>query len=89
MDDGHVTENLPEPAAPSTEMLAAALRQDTADLDDMAHEAFAVEPGRAPVSFDAAQHLVSAATGEPTATRVTLRSRLARLLDTVSGPPPE
>lgn len=56
------------------------------DLDDMAHEAFAVEPGRAPVSFDAAQHLVSAATGEPTATRVTLRSRLARLLDTVSGP---
>jgi hypothetical protein len=56
------------------------------DLDDMAHEAFAVEPGRAPVSFDAAQHLVSASAGEPSPTRVTLRSRLARLLDTVSGP---
>lgn len=56
------------------------------DLDDMAHEAFAVEPGRAPVSFDAAQHLVSAAAGEPSPTRVSLRSRLARLLDTVSGP---
>ena len=56
------------------------------DLDEMAHEAFAVEPGRAPVSFDAAQHLVSAAAGEPSPARITLRSRLARLLDTVSGP---
>jgi hypothetical protein len=56
------------------------------ELDDLAHEAFAVEPDRAPVSFDAAQHLVSAAAGEPSPSRVSLRSRLARLLDTVSGP---
>jgi hypothetical protein len=56
------------------------------DLDDMAHESFAVAPGLAPVSFDAAQHLVSAAAGEPTPGRPGLRSRLARLLDTVTGP---
>jgi hypothetical protein len=48
-----------------------------------------------PVTFDAAQHLVSAAAGEtqtrggqPAGLRG-LRSRLARLLDTVSGPAPE
>jgi hypothetical protein len=55
------------------------------DLDDMAHESFAVAPGLAPVSFDAAQHLVSAAAGEPVPGRPGLRDRLARLLDTVSG----
>ena len=54
------------------------------ELDDMAHEYLAVPPGLAPVSFDAAQHLVSAATGEPPA-RTGLRGRLARLLDAVSG----
>jgi hypothetical protein len=56
------------------------------ELDAMAHEAFAVEPGQAPVSFDAAQHLVSAAAGEPALSRISLRGRLARLLDAVSGP---
>jgi hypothetical protein len=67
---------------------AMILAMDAGDpeLDDMAHEAFAVEPGQAPVSFDAAQHLVSAAAGEPSPSRISLRSRLARLLDTVSGP---
>jgi len=55
------------------------------DLDDMAHESFAVAPGLAPVSFDAAQHLVSAAAGEPSPGRTNLRTRLARLLDTVAG----
>jgi hypothetical protein len=55
------------------------------DLDGMAHEAFAVAPGLAPVSFDAAQHLVSAAAGERAPERVSLRGRLARLLDAVSG----
>ena len=54
------------------------------ELDDMAHEYLAVAPGLAPVSFDAAQHLVSAAAGEPPA-RTGLRGRLARLLDAVSG----
>ncbi len=41
------------------------------------------------LSFDAGQHLVSAAAGEHDAGRtrkLTLRDRLARLLDTVSGP---
>jgi len=67
---------------------ATILAMDAGDpeLDDIAHEAFAVEPDRAPVSFDAAQHLVSAAAGEPSPTRISLRGRLARLLDTVSGP---
>jgi hypothetical protein len=56
------------------------------ELDEMAHEYLAVAPGLAPVSFDAAQHLVSAAAGEPSPGRTGLRSRLARLLDAVSGP---
>ena len=78
-----------------------ALDQDDAELDELAHEALPV-PGTAPVSFDAAQHLVSAATaesptvaasrmarlrgGRPGDPAATLRGRLARLLDTVSGP---
>jgi hypothetical protein len=42
-----------------------ALDQGDPELDDIAHEALAVLPGTAPVSFDAAQHLVSAAAGDP------------------------
>jgi hypothetical protein len=64
-----------------------ALSQDDPELDQLAHEALAVPPQRAPLSFDAAQHLVSMAAGE---TRPAgpggLRGRLARLLDAVSGP---
>jgi hypothetical protein len=56
------------------------------ELDDLAHEYLTVAPGLAPVSFDAAQHLVSAAAGEPSPSRTGLRGRLARLLDAVSGP---
>ncbi len=41
-----------------------ALDRDDPELDTVAHEALAV-PGAAPMSFDAAQHLVSAAAGEP------------------------
>ncbi len=55
------------------------------ELDEMAHEYLAVAPGLAPFSFDAAQHLVSAAAGELSAARTGLRGRLARLLDAVSG----
>lgn len=66
-----------------------ALDQGDPDLDDMAHEFLNVEPGLAPVSFDAAQHLVSAVAGEPFPSRAGLRSRLARLLDAVSGTPPD
>ena len=65
-----------------------ALDQGDPDLDGMAHEFLSVAPGLAPVSFDAAQHLVSAAAGEPSPSRIGLRSRLARLLDAVSGTPP-
>jgi len=87
-----------------------ALDRGDPELDDLAHEALAVRPGAAPCSFDAAQHLVSAAAGEPCGPRrrdaggtsvpggpaaaggrrrVGLRSRLAQLLDAVSGTPVE
>jgi hypothetical protein len=69
---------------------ATILALDTGDgdseLDALAHEALAVPES---LSFDAGQHLVSAAAGERdagTARRRSLRDRLARLLDTVSGP---
>jgi hypothetical protein len=109
-----------------------ALDRGDPELGALAHEALAVPEGTAPLSFDAAQHLVSAAAGEPGAggnyasgssarggyerdgyphgasahggghrarpsapglRRVpgrgpSLRSRLAQLLDAVSGPPP-
>jgi hypothetical protein len=55
------------------------------DLDDMAHEYLTVAPDLAPVSFDAAQHLVSAAAGESAQQPAGLRARLARLLETISG----
>jgi len=55
------------------------------ELDDMAHEYLTVTPGLAPVSFDAAQHLVSAAAGEPARAPAGVRARLARLLDAISG----
>jgi hypothetical protein len=72
-----------------------ALDRGDPDLEDLAHESLTVRAAADPVTFDAAQHLVSAAAGEsahlgkdPARLRG-LRSRLARLLDTVSGPPPE
>jgi hypothetical protein len=75
-----------------------ALDQGDRELEDLAHEALTVREAVGPVTFDAAQHLVSAAAGErgpapgqsgqPAGLRG-LRSRLARLLDTVSGSPPE
>jgi hypothetical protein len=64
-----------------------ALDQDDPQLDEMAHEALAVSPDQAPFSFDAAQHLVSMAAGEPQRPAASIRGRLARLLDTVSGAP--
>jgi hypothetical protein len=74
-----------------------ALGRGDGELDALAHEALAVPADAAPLSFDAAQHLVSAAAGEADpGGRVagrsrgsgagTFRSRLAQLLDTVSGP---
>jgi hypothetical protein len=54
------------------------------ELAGLAHDAIEV-PREGPVTFDGAQHLVSAAAGEA-GQRPGLRERLARLLDKVSGP---
>jgi hypothetical protein len=73
-----------------------ALDRGDPELDGIAHESLAVAEATAPVSFEAAQHLVSAAATEvPEAaagqarTRArpdaSLRGRLARMLDAVSG----
>lgn len=71
-----------------------ALDQGDPDLDGIAHEALAVPEADAPLTFDAAQHLVSEAVGQPERDRIHrppssprpgLRDRLARLLDSVSG----
>ena len=66
-----------------------ALDQGDPELDRMAHEVLTVPPETAPVSFDAAQHLVSSAAGGPAElTRRGLRQWLKGVLDTVSGPAP-
>ncbi|MFC4014865.1 hypothetical protein ACFOY2_47125 [Nonomuraea purpurea] len=54
------------------------------ELAGLAHDSIAV-PKDGLVTFDGAQHLVSAAAGEPVR-RPGLRARLARLLEKVSGP---
>ena len=71
-----------------------ALDQDDPELDQLAHESLPVSPATAPVSFDGAQHLVSSSVGAAPSQAGTLadpdrrlRSRLARLLDAVSGTP--
>jgi len=85
-----------------------ALDQDDPELDALAHESLRLIPGTAPMSFEAAQHLVTSAvtvdagpgrlsiasrygrphpSGPAAVADRTLRARLARLLDTVSGTP--
>ena len=71
-----------------------ALDQDDPDLDELAHEVLPVSSATAPVSFDGSQHLVTSSLaavpgqpGSPAAPDKRLRSRLARLLDAVSGTP--
>jgi hypothetical protein len=82
-----------------------ALDRGDPELDGIAHESLAVPVAGAPVTFDAAQHLVSAAAGEPPDPRASaiaraelgenpaqpasVRSRLARLLDGITGTVPE
>ncbi len=101
-----------------------ALDQDDPELDGLAHESLPVPADTSPVSFDAAQHLVSSAVGAdamaapedplppggrhrsagrrsarppfgdgaaaPAERRDdSIRTRLARLLDAVSGSPPD
>jgi hypothetical protein len=53
------------------------------ELEGLAHETLVVQPSGL-VTFDAAQHLVSAVAGEQS--RNNLRERLARFLDLVTGP---
>lgn len=69
---------------------AAILALDRGDdeLRRLAHDELAVAPEEQLLTFDGAQHLVSyAATAPPPArSRPGLRERLARLLETVSGP---
>jgi len=66
-----------------------AIDRDDPELDGLAHDSLPVRPGTAPMSFDAAQHLVSSAvTDDQHAAQShagSLRTRLARLLDAVSG----
>lgn len=76
-----------------------ALDRGDDELDSLADECLAVRPALDPVSFDGAQHLVSMAVGEadeaggrPLAGPAspwpaTVRAKLARLLDAVSGSP--
>jgi hypothetical protein len=59
---------------------------DDHELRGLAHESLTVPSSDSLVSFDAAQHLVSAAAGEPRSRRG-LRDRLADLLDAITGPP--
>jgi hypothetical protein len=73
-----------------------ALDRGDPELDGIAHESLAVPEATAPVSFDAAQHLVSSAATDgpeiqlrgrrrPSGHDASLRKRLARMLDAVSG----
>lgn len=57
------------------------------ELEGLVHDALVVPARERLISFDGAQHLVSAAAGEPLVPRQGLRARLARLLDTISGGP--
>lgn len=59
---------------------------DDRELRGLAHESLTVPASDTLVSFEAAQHLVSAAVGEPRQRRG-LRDRLADLLDSITGPP--
>lgn len=63
-----------------------ALEGDDRELRGLAHESLTVPADESLISFDTAQHLVSAAAGERRAKRG-LRDRLAGLLDTITGPP--
>lgn len=73
-----------------------ALDRGDPELDQLASEVLSLPADTFPVSFDGGQHLVSLAVGEAaadassasrSAPRPGLRSRLARLLDTIAGAP--
>ncbi|GII75953.1 hypothetical protein Sru01_09350 [Sphaerisporangium rufum] len=56
------------------------------ELAGLAHDALTVPPRDGLLTFDAAQHLVSAAAGEPARSATRLLDRLARLADRITGP---
>lgn len=56
------------------------------ELEGLAHEALLLDGTTPAVNFEAMTHLVSLATGEPLQATRGIRSRLARLLDSVAGP---
>jgi len=68
-----------------------ALDQGDPDLDDLASESLAIRPELDPLSFDTAQHLVSFGVAGAGADKqqASIRSRLNKLLTTLSGPEPE
>ncbi|MFC7330719.1 hypothetical protein [Marinactinospora rubrisoli] len=65
-----------------------ALDQGDPELASLAHDAISLDPARAPLSFEGVQHLVSSAAGMPgeRRPRQSLRDRIHRFLDVVSGP---
>lgn len=66
-----------------------ALDQGDPDLDGLASESLAIRPEHDPLSFDAAQHLVSFGVAEADQQRVSMRRRLNKLLNVISGPQPD
>jgi hypothetical protein len=79
-----------------------ALDRGDRELDGLAHEWLAVPEATAPVTFDGAQHLVSAAAADPNwmpgrssgmpreaprSDPIGIRARLARMLEAVTGSP--
>lgn len=56
------------------------------ELATLAHEAWQLPPGQAPLSLDGAQHLVSSAAGSAVERPSGFRDRISRLLDVISGP---
>ena len=66
-----------------------ALDQGDPDLADLASESLAIRPELDPLSFDAAQHLVSFGVTEADQQRGSLRTRLNKLLTAISGPQPD
>ena len=66
-----------------------ALDQGDPDLGDLASESLEIRPELDPLSFDAAQHLVSFGVTEADQQRASMRSRLNKLLTAISGPQPD
>jgi hypothetical protein len=62
-----------------------AIDEDDPELDELAHESLQVSPGTAPISFEAAQHLVTAAVADITAVS-SLSEAVQRAAGSAGGP---